>query len=182
MKRCLALSVAAGCLLASAASAQDSSSAAYRCASDSARTARSEANVDPALRERIAAAFPGWRLSTEQEIACRFPLQDGTTPATYIDDFGSGNVWWVRHADLDGDGEADTVAVLTAQDDPRRDHLAVLLGSGSNVLVTPLDGWGFALLERGAKARLAVIYWDKAADLYTWRRERFVMEAPGGHE
>ncbi len=95
------------------------------------------------LGEAVAAAFPGWRPSTLREMACRFPLTDGSRPEDFWpDDWDSGRVWWSWNGDFDGDGAPDRLLVLTSAADPSQDQLGVLFGGGRSAVVAPLGGWG----------------------------------------
>jgi hypothetical protein len=128
------------------------------------------------LGDRIAAAYPGWRLSTEREIGERFPLLDGTTPQSYWREWGSGQVWWVWSGDFDGDGRKDRLAILTSAADPSEDKLVVLHTDGTHADLGPLGGWGVGVTEKGEELwgavlqsdAIAKVYWDKGADLVVW--------------
>jgi hypothetical protein len=165
---------------------------AYRCEADGALDGAPP--LPPAdtagLGGRIDQHFPGWRLSTEREIACRFPLLDGATPAMYEGDrWGSGRAWWVLEGDFNGDGTMDRAAVLTSRDEPTRDLLVVLFSDGTAAEVASPDGWGVRIASgRGetvpvdgiivaARRRadaLTIVYWEKAAETYTWMGGRFI--------
>lgn len=137
------------------------------------------------LGAAIVAGFTGYRLSTEAEIACRFPLTDGSTPATYWPAWGSGSAWWIWRGDFDGDGRTDRLVLLTEAADPSKDLLVVLHANGTAARVAPLGGWGVDVLdaqaarERGVPANvtnaIAVVYWEKASDLFYWNGSAYVL-------
>lgn len=143
------------------------------------------------LGARIARHFPGWRLSTEREIACRFPLIDGSRPEQNwgADRWGSGRAWWVWSGDFDGDDRPDRLVLLTAESDPGQDLLGVLFDDGTAAEVTEPDGWGVVVAPpKGATLEspdgqgsltlegdgITVVFWEKAATLYVWNGEEFI--------
>ncbi len=141
------------------------------------------------LGAAIAASFPGYRLTTEREIACRFPLTDGSTPGTYWPAWGSGTAWWIWRGDFDGDGQGDRLVLLTEAADPSKDLLGVVHGNGTAARVVPLGGWGVEVLdaaqarERGVAASvtnaIAVVFWEKASDVFYWNGAAYVLlDAP----
>jgi hypothetical protein len=137
------------------------------------------------LGAAITSQFPGYRLTTEQEIACRFPLTDGSTPATYWPAWGSGTAWWIWRGDFDGDGQADRLVLLTDAAGPSKDLLVVVHGNGTAARVAPLGGWGVRVLdaeqtrERGlpatVKDAIAVVFWEKASDVFYWNGSEYVL-------
>jgi len=128
-----------------------------------------------ALGARIVDAFPGYRLSTEGEIADRFPLIDGTTLSMYVPEFGSGELWWIQRADLTGSGEEEVLTVVTSVEDPAEDQLVVLHADGTGSSVGPLGGWGFGHGEDESGPYVAIVFWEKGADLYRWDGEEFSL-------
>jgi hypothetical protein len=135
-----------------------------------------QAEADTATVDaRIRDAFPGYRLSTEAEIDDRFPLLDGTTVSMFVPEFGTGAVWWVKRADLTGDGVEDVLTVATSIDDPSVDRLVVLHGDGSASSIGGLGGWGFSHGEDEIGPYVVTIYWEKGADLYRWDGEGFPL-------
>jgi hypothetical protein len=113
---------------------------------------------------RVASEFPGYRLSTEKEIACRFPLLDGMQPHQVEADFASGKAWWVKRHDLNGDRREDIATVLTNVEDPSRDLLVVLYADGTSEGVTSLGGWGFGAGSDADGPYLFVVYYEKGGD------------------
>jgi hypothetical protein len=143
-----------------------SRSRAYDCEDDpKLASAPPIAAADTAgIGARVGSEFPGYRLSTEKEIACRFPLLDGMQPHQVEADFASGNAWWVKRHDLNGDGREDIATVLTNVEDPRRDLLAVLYADGTSEGVTSLGGWGFGAGSDADGPYLFVVYYEKGGD------------------
>jgi hypothetical protein len=134
------------------------------------------AKVDTALvNTRIRNAFPGYRLSTEAEIEDRFPLLDGTSLPVFVPEFDTGAVWWIKRADLTGDGIEDVLTVATSIDDPSVDRLVVLHGDGSASSLGGLGGWGFDHAEDEIGAYVAKIYWEKATDFCKWDGSAFSL-------
>ncbi|MBA4157897.1 MAG: hypothetical protein H0X65_10530 [Gemmatimonadetes bacterium] len=140
------------------------------------------------LHARIDAEFPGYRLTTEEEIARRFPLiYDGSTPEMFWGErWGSGQVWWVWDGDFDADGQPDRLVLLTSRADAAEDMLGVLFGNGSAAEVVSPEGWGVSVGEandvysdiEGRQVRvpgnpIVVVYWEKGADLYYWNNGTF---------
>jgi hypothetical protein len=89
----------------------------------------------------VSAAAPGWHVATEMEIACRMAVRPDTFglggpvplhPLEVEPGFGSGRAWWVRPADVDGDGKLDRVVSLTSDQDRQRGSTLVLFGSGAS--------------------------------------------------
>jgi len=166
---------------------------AYRCDRD---TRLDEAPALPptdtaGLGALIEDHFRGWRLTTEREIACRFPLIDGSRPEVYWGDrWGSGRAWWIWSGDFNGDGRADRLLLLSREDDPSRDLLAVVFADDTSAEVTAPGGWGIAVGPRkGQELRpfddfkdpivlatdaISILYWEKASEAYHWRDGRFV--------
>ncbi len=106
--------------------------------------------------------FPEWRLSTEREIACRFPLLDGTQPAMYWGDvWGSGRAWWIWPGDFNGDGKEDQLLLLTSRQDPHQDLLGVVFANGESARVEHLGGWG---VEIGPPAGSRLWPWYESVD------------------
>ncbi len=170
---------------APAASAQPAG--AYDCHNDSALGRPvSIAPTDTAgLGAQIAAHFPGWRLTTEQEIACRFQLTDGSAPGWYWPSWGSGTLWWIWQGDFDGDGRPDRLTILTREAFPLNDKLVVLHGNGTAAEVGPLSGWGVDILNpdearehgvpAGVTSAIEVVYWEKGGNVYYWNGSAYVM-------
>jgi hypothetical protein len=151
---------------------------AYRCQDDPVLfSAPLTALRDTAgLGARITQAFPGYRLSTERELACRFPLMDGTSPHMFQPELGTGRAWWVQSADVNGDGRPDIVTVLSREDDPSKDLLVVLFADGSAAPVSPLGGWGFGVDPAETGAWIYVVFWEKGSDRYRWTGAEFEMD------
>jgi hypothetical protein len=126
------------------------------------------------LGARISAGFPEFHLSTEREIACRFPYLDGSTPHTFVPEFGSGRAWWVQVADIDEDGRDDIITVLTSDANADDDRLVVLFGNGGAAEVGRLGGWGFAVGERAGRPAVSLVIWDKTSEVYHWNGQEFV--------
>ena len=124
------------------------------------------------LGKAIAEQFPGYRLSTEPEIAARFPLTDGSKPADYIPDWGSGRVWWIWPAELDGDAHPDRVMLLTKTDDPAQDLLVALHGNGTAARITEPGGWGVEIQGRD----VVIVAWEKSADRFRWDGQGYVLQ------
>lgn len=122
------------------------------------------ANDTTGLGALIAAHFPGYRLSTEQEIADRFQLTDGSKPSDYYPDWGSGRTWWIWQGDTDRDGKEDRVVLLTSTADPAKDLLVAFHGNGSAARITEPGGWGVEI-ENGD---VLIVAWEKAADRFRW--------------
>jgi hypothetical protein len=104
----------------------------------------------------VAASAPGWHVATEMEIACRITMRpdsfglSGPVPLHPLENepaFGSGRAWWVRPADVDGDGKLDRVVMLTSDASSQRGATLVLLGSGA---AQRLDFDGATVRLRGA--------------------------------
>lgn len=169
----------------------------YDCTRDEQlrRAPRVPAADTAGLGARVARAFPAYRLSTEREIACRFPLGDGSTPAMFWEGWGSGRAWWRFRGDFDGDGRPDDAVILTSRSDPGQDLLGVLFADGRAAEVGGLGGWGVAVGPRRGEVlesfdgeeepvtlsvdALTVIYWEKASTAYYWNGKEFVAVATG---
>jgi len=142
------------------------------------------------LGARIERHFPGWRLSTEREIACRFSLLDGSRPENYWgEQWGSGRAWWVWSGDFNGDGRQDRLVLLSSRSNPSEDLLVALFANGQASEVASPGGWGVTVgpgkgevvegfdadeppvLLRGDAVTL--IYWEKAAEVLYWRDGQF---------
>jgi hypothetical protein len=181
------LAALAGAALAMAACEPPASGVAvdaYDCMEDPALDDRPTIpQADTAgLAATIAAHFPEWRLSTEREIACRFPLRDGGRPAEYWPEWGSGRAWWTWTGDFNGDGLPDRLVLLTFRTDPARDLLAVLHGSGTAAPIAEPGGWGIEVLPAGSRidsgwevhpVELAtdgihLLFWERASELFYW--------------
>lgn len=153
---------------------------AYDCAKDAALAAAPPtlAADTAGVARSIATQFPGFHLATEREIACRYPLLDGSTPATYEEAFASGKAWWVQRVDVDADGVEDVVTILTADEDPQVDQLVVLFGNGRQANLGNLGGWGFSAGRDEDGAYVARVFWEKGADVYRWDGEGFREVSP----
>jgi len=127
------------------------------------------------LNTRIEDAFPDYRLSTEAEIAGRFPLIDGSTLSMYVPEYGSGELWWIQRADLTGDGEEEVLTIVTSVDDPAEDQLVVLHPDGTGSKVGALGGWGFGHGEDESGPYVAIIFYEKGADIYRWDGDEFAV-------
>lgn len=137
------------------------------------------------LGAAIAAHFAGYRLTTEQEIACRFPLTDGSTPGMYWPSWGSGTAWWIWRGDFDGDDTLDRLVLLSLAADPSEDLLIALHGSGTSARVVELGGWGVEVLDAeqaaergvpaGVKNAIAVVSWEKASDVFYWNGSEYLL-------
>lgn len=141
--------------------------------------------VDTAgLGKALAAQFAGYRLSTELEIGCRFPLPYGSLPMQYWPQWGSGNPWWIWRADFDGDGKPDRLMLLSLASDPNQDLLVVLHGNGTAARVAAPGGWGVAVLDpaearrRGVPGRrrsaIAIVHWGEGSTVYYWNGSAYV--------
>jgi hypothetical protein len=124
------------------------------------------------LGKAIAEHFPGYHLSTEPEIAARFPLTDGSKPADYIPAWGSGRVWWIWPAELDGDARPDRAVLLTKSDDPSLDLLIALHGNGTAARITEPGGWGVEIDGRD----VIIVAWEKSADRFRWDGTSYVLQ------
>ena len=162
-----------------------------------AETSHLEVNnsLDNDLEEKISKHFPGWRLSTEREIAARTSQAlhgaDAQTLWTqeWLDhevSWGSGKTWWVWRADFDTDGKEDLATILTNADDPARDRLVVLHSDGSVATVPALlpggrlGGKGVMVVPPGKRTiegrdvtlsqpALALINWESGVIYLTWQ-------------
>lgn len=132
--------------------------------SDSASTPGAAGSDRMNLDALIAEHFPDYRLSTEPEIASRFQLTDGSKPADYYPNWGSGRTWWVWDGDTDRDGKQDRVVLLTSKADPTKDLLVAFHGDGSASRITEPGGWGVEI-ENGD---VLIVAWEKAADRFRW--------------
>jgi hypothetical protein len=135
----------------------------------------------------LAAHFAGYRLSTELEIGCRFPLTDGAQPMQYWPQWGSGTPWWIWHGDFDGDGKPDRLILLSLASDPAEDLLVVWHGNGTAARVVSPGGWGVAVVDANQARRLgvpgkarnaiAIVRWgqDRKMDyLFCWNGSAYV--------
>jgi len=129
-----------------------------------------------AIDRRIREELPGYRLTTEAEIAERFPLIDGTSLDLYEPEFGSGEAWWVKTADVMNDGRPDIVTVATNVADPGKDMLVVLHAGGVKAIES-LGGWGFGVGE----GYVALVFYDKGADMLRWDGDSFVEWSTPDH-
>jgi hypothetical protein len=169
---------------------------AYRCDSDPLldQAAAIPAADTAGIGARIATHFSGWRLSTEREIGCRFPLIDGSRPEMFwVERWGSGSAWWIWRGDFDGDGREDRLVMLSRESDPSDDLLVVFFADGRAAEVASPGGWGVVVGPRkgelldsldAAPRRLeadavTVVYWEKGADSYVWDGTRFVGISTG---
>lgn len=146
---------------------------------------------------RIEEHFPAWRLSTQHEIGCRFPLLDGTRPEMYWGEaWGTGRAWWIWPGDFNGDGQEDRLVLLTYRENPARDLLVVLFADGSAAQVDALGGWGVRVgPEAGTRLGgwddsgpaetlvgegITIDFWEKAATIYYWSDGAFHSHTPRG--
>ncbi|HSU13153.1 hypothetical protein [Longimicrobium sp.] len=144
------------------------------------------------LGAMVASAAPGWHLATEMEIACRITMRpdsfglSGPVPLHPLEaepEFGSGRAWWVRPADLDGDGKLDRVVTLTSDASNQRGATLVVFGAGTS---QRLDFDGATVRLRGApvnprRPRGCVLPRDAVAHagtLYYWQDGQMVTLAP----
>jgi hypothetical protein len=166
----------------------------YDCTTDSSlsRLPLVPAADTAGLGHQIAAAFPGYRLSTQAEIACRHAEPDFDPETLWGPVWSSGRPWWIWSGDFDADGLDDQLLILSHEEDPARDLLVVLFGNGTAASVTELGGWGVAVgapgpyevdgeqLIRIAGNLVIVIYWEKSADRYYWSDGAFRV-LPASH-
>jgi hypothetical protein len=170
---------------------------AYDCGRDSLLDRAPAPPVGDAsgLGRAIARHFPGWRLSTEREIACRFPLGDGARPEMYWPEWGSGRTWWSWPGDFDGDERTDVLTLLSNRNNPGEDLLVVLFASGRAARVASPGGWGvevgpgkgevlegFDAGEAPVRLRgdgITLVYWEKAAEVWYWNGREFRSIAVG---
>ena len=103
---------------------------------------------------------------------------DGSTPATFIPEWGSGESWWVWERDFNDDGAKDHLVLLTSDEDPSEDMLAVLFGDGSPAPVAPAEGWGVSITEREGPDEILVIQWESSFMGYRWDGEAFEEIGP----
>lgn len=133
----------------------------------------------------LATHFPGYRLSTELEIGCRFPLADRSRPFQYWPQWGSGLPWWIWHGDFDGDGEPDRLFLLSLAADPTKDLLVAWHGNGTAAPVVSPGGWGVAVVDTSDARQLgvpgtrrnaiAIVRWTQDSDIYYyWNGSAYV--------
>jgi hypothetical protein len=144
------------------------------------------------LGRRIAAAFPGYRLSSESEIACRHADADFDPKIHWGPAWNSGRAWWIWNGDFDADDLDDQLLILSHEEAPTRDLLVVLFGNGTAAPVAVLGGWGVGVgdpgtydLDEGEEIRITgnlvvVIFWEKSADRYYWSDGAFRL-LPASH-
>jgi hypothetical protein len=125
------------------------------------------------LGARIAAAFPEYHLTTEQEIACRFSEADWIKPHGFMPEMGSGRAWWVKRADFTQDGRLDVITVLTLTDDPEDDLIVALFADGRNIAIGRSGGGGFAVRDGDKEPVLYLVAWEKGADALRWNGSAF---------
>jgi hypothetical protein len=125
------------------------------------------------LGARIAATYPEYRLSTEDEILSRFPYQEVSPEEMWGPRVGTGALWWVARSDINGDGRQDIVTVLTAREDASQDLLAVFFGNGSAADLGRLGGNGFAVSVEDGVAWIYMVYGEKGSDRYRWNGSAF---------
>lgn len=134
------------------------------------------------LEQRVAAAFPGWRLSTEAEILRRTAdAAQGNNPAElWGESVRSGEVWWVWPGDFDGDGKQDVATILSNRSDASQDKVVALHGNGTHADVTELGGYGLRTLRKGEewwgtklpRDGIVIEIWERSADAYMWDPDR----------
>ncbi|CAN5288298.1 hypothetical protein BH24GEM2_BH24GEM2_00710 [soil metagenome] len=136
-------------VLVTGAFRQLSGTQAYRCASDHA-LGGAVAAPPAGLASEVQQAFPGYRISTEREIACRW---NGIieAPGGHWAEWGSGRTWWIWSGDFDADGQDDRLVLLTRSDDPSKDMLGVLFANGRTTQAGPLGSQVIALVPAGAE-------------------------------
>jgi hypothetical protein len=124
------------------------------------------------FRTRIAASFPGWRLSTEDEVLRRSSELNGLRGMQLWDQrlVERGGVWWAWEGDFTGDGQSDIVTILTSKEDPLQDRLVALHGDGSHADLDTLHGWGVAVLRQGEEWRGTVLERD-ALQITLWEKD-----------
>ncbi|MBA2670596.1 MAG: hypothetical protein H0U67_09515 [Gemmatimonadetes bacterium] len=145
---------------------------------------------EPTLEERIRNLFPGYRLSTEDEVltATRInyldldpshlwrPEEFGEDPSTgpWV---GSGRQWWVWEGDFRGQGERDVLTLLSEdRPDARAASRMVILHADGTTFEEGYSGSGIRITRKGTTLRgetlesdaFAIVFWEKAADMYVW--------------
>ena len=113
--------------------------------------------VDTAgLGARIATAYPGYRLTTENEILQRWERMEpgvvGSSEFRREFPVGSGNVWWVWTGDFDGDGRPDRATILTQADDPTQDRAVVFHADGTHARLLDTPGTVLRIVPKGTLA------------------------------
>ena len=68
--------------------------------------------------------------------------------------------------------------LLTSDEDPSEDMLAVLFGDGSPAPVAPAEGWGVSITEREGPDEILVIQWESSFMGYRWDGEAFEEIGP----
>jgi hypothetical protein len=125
---------------------------AYFCERDESLAAHRFPAADTAgLNARIHRAFPGFRLSTRREIACRFGNLDGATPR---DDWGevwdSPRAFWVQRGDFDADGRTDIAVLLTPTTEGEPAQIGVLFADGTSAVI-PYVTNSFSVIPAGER-------------------------------
>lgn len=142
----------------------------------------------PSIVDRITTGLPGWHRTSRAEVAARFPLRDGSRPQDYWRRWDDIDFDWTWPGDFDGDGEQDLLVLYTSDDDPRVSLLVAYHADGSVHQAARPGGWGVRVMEPGEQLReraqphgwragqqiVAVVYWEKGADLFFYDVE---MEA-----
>ena len=131
------------------------------------------------IEARIATAFPGWRLSTEQEIADRFRAsfdymrpEEMWQPNSFGDFqgkwMGSGQRWWVWPGDFDRDGSSDVLTIISNQADPTQGKAVVLHGNGTAAELSDSNDGIAAFPGEDGKAEIVWLVWEKVGGTYEW--------------
>ena len=115
------------------------------------------AGVDTAgLGARIATAYPGYRLTTENEIVQRWERTEpgvvGSSEFRREFPVGSGKVWWVWTGDFDGDGRPDRATILTQANDPTQDRAVVFHADGTHARLLDTPGTVLRIVPKGTLA------------------------------
>ena len=161
---------------AAAANVQLSPGQVLAPAAEPAREPGSASTTD--LEQRIATAFPGWRLSTETEIFSRTRdlNKDYPPESLWGDRRRQGEVWWVWRGDFDGDGQQDFVTIASNRADPSQDKVLAFHADGSHAEVADLGGQGVEVIRKGEDwggiglptDAILLEYWEKAKEAVRW--------------
>jgi hypothetical protein len=98
----------------------------------------------------IARSFPAYRLSTEEDIACRFDVNQ-FHPADLWKGWHSGRAYWIWTGDFDADGKPDKLVLLTRKSDPHQDLLVAFMGSGAALPVAGIGSWPVSVGKKGQR-------------------------------